>query len=95
MYSWPDSLQIDIVFENKVNKELEYALNEPGIPNYFSGGPILASETKKQIEKMKLKKAPGWDDVTTKHLKFCGPVTIATITWLMNDIVRTEVMPQH
>ena len=40
--------------------------------------------------KSKSRKVPGWDKITAEHLKYCGPIATAAITWLINSITGIE-----
>ena len=43
---------------------------------------------------MKNKKVPGWDKVTIEHLKHSGELIMHTVTWLMNSMVKLEIIPK-
>ena len=44
----------------------------------------------KIIMKLKSRKVPGWDKITAEHLKYCGLIATAAITWLINSITGIE-----
>ena len=95
LYSWNGSVHDDTEFANLVNASVECACKGPPTQCELDVGPITVTEIQKQIGKMKLRKAPGWDNVTAEHLKNIGPLSTATLTWVINEIVASEVMPQH
>ena len=56
---------------------------------------ITVKDTVKQISKMTVKKAPGWDNISAEHIKYCGTTTLASITWLKNEIISAEILHQR
>ena len=61
---------------------------------HLEGGDITVVETIHEIKEMKNKKIPGWDQVTIEHLKHSGELMMYTVTWLMNSMVRLEIIPK-
>ena len=82
-------------FAQHILSEVECLDNELCPLETLEDGPITIQETTNEIMKMKNRKAPGWDMVTNEHLKNSGNLAIATITWLMNNIVKSEIIPLH
>ena len=39
------------------------------------------------------KKAPGFDDVTTEHIKYAGPLMVDLLCFLFNAILECEYIP--
>ena len=48
----------------------------------------------KAINMLHLNKAPGYDEVTTKHVKYAGPVLVDLLCTLYNAILSSEYIPQ-
>ena len=85
----------DCLFKEKINthiEEIECKLNESE-SIYLTGGPISYSEIDNIIRSLKNKKAPGWDNVTSEHIKYSGVLIKSTITWVMNGIIKTNKIP--
>ena len=61
----------------------------------LQGGPITQDDVKKEVMTMKNKKAPGWDLVTSKHIKYSSDVVKSVMAWLLNRIIYTESVPHH
>ena len=67
---------------------LSNVLGGPPISIESTGGPITVKDTVKQIYNMKVKKASRWEiSLSVEHLKHCGTTTLASITWLMNEMI--------
>ena len=82
-------------FIQYIQHELEPALCPDLKQDCLESGLVTVDEVKKQIHKMKRRKAPGWDRITPEHLKYSGSMTMNAITWLINLIIRVEIMPSH
>ena len=69
--------------------------------NYYWGGggledgPITIEELKREMRNMKNRKAPWWDMITNENLKHGGQLILATVTWVLNKIIRKEYLPYH
>ena len=44
---------------------------------------------------MKNRKAPGWDNVTEESSKHSGDFCLQLLTWMLNEIVKKENMPEN
>jgi hypothetical protein len=54
---------------------------------------FTSKDIKKHISKLKNRKVPGYDRITAEHLKYSGPLTNATLAWLLNSIINIEEIP--
>ena len=60
---------------------------------YVLRDPLVPEEIRKEIRKLKLKKAPGWDNVTTEHIRYGGDILLEIITYIFNAMTVTEYIP--
>ena len=72
---------------------IEAELLQHKTQGYLTGGPIMFKEIDSLIMKMKNNKAPGYDRVTSEHLKFSGPMAKTVITWIINGMVKSSTIP--
>ena len=84
----------DPAFNNFVSSELNKFKETTQTGNELEDGFITLKELNKEIEKLKYRKAPGWDTITNEHVKHSGHLTKATLAWIMNRIVYEEQLPQ-
>ena len=95
LYTWGENEKYDeshrVLIENEVEEYAGREINELTM----QGGPIAVQEIKREISKMKNKKAPGWDNLTAEHLKYFGKLSTHILAWLMNLMVAKENIPQH
>ena len=82
-------------FAKDIDSYLSNVFGGPPLSTELTGGPITVKDTVKQISKMKVKKAHGWDNISAEHLKHSGTTTLASIIWLMNEMISAEILPQH
>ena len=47
------------------------------------------------VQSLKSNKAPGWDHITSEHIKNSGPFVKSVITWIMNSMIEQAVIPEH
>ena len=80
-------------FYNAILLELENIRHMDSGTPFLKGGVITYEEVCKIISALKNMKAPGWDEISNEHLKYAGKLTKAVITWMLNKIVETEVIP--
>lgn len=57
--------------------------------------PITPSEVEQCIKSLKFRKAPGWDHITSEHIKYGGQVLINALSHLYNGMVRLVHIPKH
>ena len=95
LYGNVETATYDDTFKEYVNSEVLHINDKVTCGQDLSGGPISVSESCKQINRMKLNKAAGWDQISAEYIKYSGNLCIATITWLMNIMIRREQVPQH
>ena len=55
--------------------------------------PFSTEEVEYTVNKMKLKKSAGQDNLTAEHLKFGGQTIITWLTEILNSIVDVERIP--
>ena len=80
-------------FDKYVNEQLAIYDSQNNNIDELEDGPVTTDEVKKEICKMKTRKAPGWDRVTAENLKHGGEILISTIAWLINNIALKERIP--
>ena len=95
LYSCQEDSSYDENFKNLIEEELNEILANTRLTGKLKGGDIKIDEIKKQISKMKTKKAAGWDQLTSEHLKNLGDLGVGTLTFLMNYMVKTKCIPQY
>ena len=59
----------------------------------FLDVPFSTEEVEHTVNKMKLKKSAGPDNLTAEHLKFGGQTIITWLTEILNSIVDVELIP--
>ena len=59
----------------------------------FLNEPISDAETRGAIRKLNNRKAPGYDGLTTEHIKFAGESLAHTLCLLFNQCIRNEYVP--
>ncbi len=57
--------------------------------------PITEDEVQKTIKKLKCKKAPGWDNIVTEHIKHGGPKLLQCLTMIYQLMTKHEHIPLH
>ena len=82
----------DEEFKVKVDNKLKEIDNH--IPN-LDVIPISDQEIDTEINKLKLRKAPGWDLLSSEHLRYGGEKLRFVIKWMMTEIIKSEIIPQH
>ena len=86
----------DSGFKQAVERELE----EMVIQSYFNEDNILkdkfsSNEVMNVCKLLKRNKAPGWDQITTEHVKFGGEMLLHCLRRLFNAIVLYEYVPLY
>ena len=98
LYSDSADDDFDDEFRDYVSAQMpriETEMRESPTGHYLSGGPITGKDMDIIIKKLPKKKATGYDLVSSEHVIFSGPITRSTITWLMNGMIKTAVIPQR
>ena len=85
----------DQQFFDSVICELESIRANVSDEPFLKGGVITFDEVCSLISKSKNNKACGWDEISNEHLKYAGELTRRTITWMLNKIVETELIPKN
>ncbi len=57
--------------------------------------PFSTSEILNASQKLKYKKAPGWDGVTAQHIRYSGTDTIILMTMIFNSMTSQVFVPDH
>ena len=60
----------------------------------FLQNDLTVDETFKAISTIHLNKSPGYDGITTEHVKYAGPVLVDLLCTLFNAILSSEYIPQ-
>ena len=94
LYSNTNENDYDDVFKITIENELKEIYANLKLTGKLKDGIIKVEEVREQINKLKLKKAAGWDDVTAEQIKYLGNIGVGTITWLMNVMVQLKHIPQ-
>ena len=95
LFSLPDEYKGDPAFKEMVENYVRNISETNSIGQTLKGGPFTVSEVNTQIYKLKCNKAPGWDEITAEHLKYSGPVFRGLLTWVYNEIVIMEDIPDY
>ena len=95
LYADDASQNWDSEFKNKIQSEIDDICKLIPKDETMNGGPITLEETKCMLKKMKNRKAPGWDNVTVESLKHSGDLCLQLLTWMLNEIVKNENMPEN
>ena len=98
LYSDSGGDDFDDEFKDHVSSQIPLIENEmKSNPNgqYLSGGPITCKDVDSIIKKLPKKKATGYDLVSSEHVIFSGVYTRSLITWLMNGIIKSAVIPRR
>ena len=77
---------------NNVNSEVKF-YNSMTDGDKFTDTPFSESEVAKAISKLNMKKAPGYDGISTEHIKHGGSVLVLFLTLLYNLILLLEYIP--
>ena len=85
LFSDKQDINWDCDFKMEIEREMEKI--DRVTPVELDGGPILVEEIETEINKLKKKKAPGWDCVTAEHIIYGGEHLKRVLTWLMNAIL--------
>jgi hypothetical protein len=85
----------DDQFKEVVKESLSKYESRSDFTNSIFDTPICVKEIKKQINRLKAKKAPGWDQVSAEHIKFGGDMVAQVITCIFNYIRETCNVPKH
>ena len=95
LFSVSSEYKGDQAFKELVEKTVHDISAVNTIGKTLKGGPFTISETDAQISKLKCNKAPGWDEITGENIKHSGPVFRGLLTWLYNEILIKEEIPEY
>ena len=87
--------EIDMEFKNRVEKTVNTINQADDNAEFLKGGKITDDEIKKHVMKMKSNRAPGWDEITTEHIRYGGSAIYCMVAWLLNAICVSEYMPEY
>ena len=59
----------------------------------FTEQPFSQREIERAISKLNNNKAPGYDDITSEHVKYAGPILVEILCMLYNTCIRMEYIP--
>ena len=59
----------------------------------FLALPFTEFEVSKAISKLHLRKASGYDNISTEHIKYAGPCLVYILTLVYNYILQSEYIP--
>ena len=94
LYADDTSQKWDSEFKNKIQSEIDDRCKLIPKDETMNDGPITLEETKCMLQKMKNRKAPGWDYVTVESLKHSSDFCLQLLTWMLNEIVKKEPFPK-
>ena len=83
-------------FQKYVKEDVEQKyieVNKKVTPSYLNGGPVSYKEVYNLISKLKNRKAPGLDQVTSEHIKYSGKMMKNAIAWIFNGLIKLEFIP--
>ena len=95
LFSETDNEQYDDKFKTRINEEVSQFDKYATCQEYLEGGTITIDEIKACISKLRNKKAPGWDFITSEHLKNAGPIFTAALSWMLNTCVVNSYIPKY
>ena len=75
-----------------VTESVKAWFTEDGVSNFLDT-PFTIKEIDSAISKLHLGKAPGFDDISTEHLRYAGPVLSITLCELYNACIKKEYVP--
>ena len=87
-----DDPEFDGAHFNKVNESVS-SLNDGDEEGPFLIDPFKIDEVRKAVFKLKLRKACGYDDVSSEHMRYAGEKFFYVLTLLFNIIVKCEYIP--
>ena len=86
----------DPSFDNEHYEHVNKTVNEynslKDLDNFLSN-PFTEQEVFKATQKLKLKKACGYDNVSAEHIRHAGPCLVYILTMVFNLIVSSEYIP--
>ena len=96
LYTPKDHEQYDSLFHDDITSSMEDILVESyGRVSDILREPLTEEEVSRVCKSLKNKKAPGWDMITSEHIKFGGPNLVRVITMICNRISLDEQVPPH
>ena len=103
--NWTDYFEKLYQFENEKVSNIEFKLHVDNTIKELNnlnlqdtdldGGPVIEEEFKKHVHKLKKRKAAGWDNVSSEHLQYGGPILNQLLTYIMNIAIRSENIPEY
>lgn len=90
----PDANQnFDEAFRNEESSFVKHTLDACAVDEGTISGGEKLTELDLLLEKLKLGKAPGHDEVQYEHLRYCGSNLREAIARLFNAVVRIGHIP--
>ena len=96
LYTNAEMNQFNQQFKHEIESRLKQIENDSNLPiNDLWKYDLTIKEVNTVINSFKMRKAPGFDNITAECFMHCGPVTRRTILNLFNAILRYEFIPRH
>ena len=96
LYSETDIEPFDNDFRDYVVSEIPNIfdkMKDESQGKYLTGGPISNKDLESIIKKLPRKKATGYDKISSEHVIYSGVLARSTLTWLMNGMINSCVIP--
>ena len=84
----------DKVHKQEVDRFIESKIKQRDI-DQFTSDPFTSEEISKAISKLHNAKAPGYDLITTEHIKYAGTKLVEILTKLFNVCINSECVPEN
>ena len=98
LYQEGDDEHYDEDFKKFVATEvdrIEKELRSREEVQYLSGGPITFCDIDKIVKSLSNGKAPGYDMMSSEHLKYSGLLYKSIVTWLINGMIKYSSIPKQ
>ena len=83
----------DNMFLDEVSQQVA-DLNRMDDVDAFTSQHFTLAEVSKAIDTLHLNKSPGYDEITTEHLRYGGPLMVDVLRVLFNAILDEEYIPR-
>ena len=96
LYTPKDNSQYDSTFKQSIQNEVIHMVDKSfNHGNKSLEKPFVSSEVVNIIQGLKNKKAPGFDEITSEHIKYGGKKLMSIMTSIYNSITYHETVPAH